>query len=68
MGLVILSPSATLRVNSAKMLVLYRDVTLFLRDGGGVRKVVFGCCGTRFFATLRMTRPTSGCRCPSIHL
>jgi hypothetical protein len=40
----------------AKNLVLHRDVTAFLWYRVTKRKVLFGCCWTRFFATLRMTK------------
>ncbi len=43
-------------LSAAKNLVLYLDVSFFLRHTMAVGKVVLGCLGTRFFATLRMTK------------
>ena len=43
-------------LNAVKNLVLYRGVASFLWETPAQRKVALGCCRTRFFAPLRMTR------------
>jgi hypothetical protein len=56
--LVILNPSATLRVNSVKMLVLYLDVPFFNSTISAMLlqgKVVFGCCRTSIFTEFTLS-------------